>query len=80
MAGKKRTFECSVVNETVAISLRTRRVGGFSGSEQPFVQCNQHDCQHVDTNEPPCPLTLELFADELAERKERARIQREARY
>jgi len=77
MPSKKRSFECSVVNETVSISLRNRRVGGFRGNDEPFVQCNQSDCQYVDANEHPCPLSLALFAHELSERKERARARRE---
>ena len=77
MATKKRPFTCSVVNEQVMIHLRSRRVGGFTGGEEPFVQCNQNDCQYVDENRPPCPLTLDLFGDELDERRERARQRRE---
>lgn len=80
MAGKKHPFECSVVNETVSVQLRNRRVGGFNGEEHPFVQCDQIHCQYADENAPPCPLSLELFADELEERKERARIRRESDY
>jgi len=77
MAGKKRQFHCHVVDEMVMIHLRNRRVGGFDGGEEPFVQCDQLDCQYVDENAPPCPLTVELFADELREREERARQRRE---
>jgi len=80
MAARKQPFECSVVNETVGIRLRNRHVGGFSGSEQPFVQCDQIDCQYAAENDPPCPLSLALFADELDERKERARVRRESAY
>ena len=77
MAAKPRTFECTVVNETVKIRLRNRRVGGFGGGEEPFVQCSELDCQYVESNEPPCPLTLDLFEDEINERKERARERRD---
>ena len=80
MAGKKLLFDCSVVSETVSIRLRNRRVGGFNGDELPFVQCDQADCQYVDENKAPCPLSLDLFADELDERKERARLRRESEY
>ena len=78
MASKKRLFECNVVNETVSICLRNRRVGGFNGIEVAVVQCDQSECQYVDENIPPCPLSLDLFADELEERKERARERRES--
>jgi hypothetical protein len=68
------------VGETVRIQLRKRRVGGFTGGDVPFVQCDQADCQYVDENSAPCPLSLELFADELVEREERARARREGGY
>jgi hypothetical protein len=59
-------FHCSVVSETVSIALRRRLAMGGSG--KLFVHCSERECQHVDTNAPPCPLTLELFAAEIAER------------
>lgn len=77
MAGKKRSFECDVVRETVQVQLRMRRVGGFSGEELAFVQCDQLDCQYVDENAPPCPLSLGLFAEELEAQRQRARQRRE---
>jgi hypothetical protein len=61
-----KSFECPVVSETVSISLRRRPT---LRSPQPlYVHCGERECQHVDTNAPPCPLTLELFAAEIAER------------
>ena len=59
-------FRCDVVSETVTISLRRRTP--FGGTTQFFVRCSEVDCQYVDANEPPCPLTLDLFAAEIAER------------
>jgi len=79
MAAKKsRPFQCEVVHEVVQISLKNRRVGGFSGDLQPFVQCDQAECQYVDTNLPPCPLDLSLFEDELKELEARRRQRQEA--
>ena len=72
----KRAFECSTVNEVVEIHLRKRRGLGFGGEDHHFVQCDQSDCQYVHDNKPPCPLNLEMFADEIREweeRKQRAR-------
>ena len=71
MATRKRKFQCEVVNEVVQIHLRKRRGLGFSGEDHHFVQCDQVDCQYVDENVPPCPLNLEMFADELKEWEER---------
>ena len=30
-----------------------------------FVRCDQSDCQYVEVNQHPCPLTLDLFSDEI---------------
>jgi hypothetical protein len=59
-------FHCSVVSETVSISLRRRQ--SLGGHGKLYVQCSETECQHVDTNEPPCPLSLRLFEAEIAER------------
>ncbi len=62
-------FRCEVVSETVTIALRRRTA--LDGSNTLFVRCSELDCQYVDANEPPCPLTLDLFADEVRERQAR---------
>ncbi|MBK6849416.1 MAG: hypothetical protein IPG96_18420 [Proteobacteria bacterium] len=78
-ARKRQPFECPVVHETVQIQLRTRHPGRFSGADHPYVQCDQRDCQHVDSNVPPCPLSLTMFAEELAEREAQARLRQQNR-
>jgi len=60
---RAREFRCEVVSETVRI--RLRRPGGFGGPQGFFVQCDQADCQYVEANKPPCPLTADMFADEI---------------
>jgi len=40
----------------------------MGGAGEPFVDCSERECQGVNSNAPPWPLTLELFAIELAER------------
>jgi hypothetical protein len=62
-----KSFRCHVVSETVTISLRRRTP--LSGKGALFVRCSELDCQWVDSNEPPCPLTLDLFAAEIKERE-----------
>ena len=62
-----KSFRCDVISETVTIALRRRTV--FGGKGELFVRCSEVDCQYVDANEPPCPLTLALFADEVRERE-----------
>jgi hypothetical protein len=58
-----RDYWCTVVSERV--SIRLRRADGFGRDRPYFVQCNQSECQYVDANQPPCPLNLGLFAEEL---------------
>lgn len=78
-AKKRRPFECPVVHETVQIQLRTRHPRRFSGADHPYVQCDQRECQYVDSNELPCPLSLAMFAEELAEREAQARLRQQNR-
>ena len=70
---RARELFCSVVSESVQI--RLRRPGGFGRPQGYFVQCNQSDCQYVEENKPPCPLTAAMFADEIKAAEE-ARAQR----
>ena len=56
-----------MISETVSITLRQRT--SLRGDGKLFVQCSEQDCQYVDANEPPCPLTLDLFAAEIAARE-----------
>lgn len=62
----KKSFYCTTVSEAVSITLARRR--RFDGRGALFVQCSETDCQYVDTNLPPCPLTLDLFTAEIARR------------
>jgi hypothetical protein len=56
-------FRCDVVSETVSITLR--RSNSLEGRGKLFIRCSEKDCQYVDVNEPPCPLTLALFTEEI---------------
>jgi hypothetical protein len=58
-----KSFFCGVVSETVTITLR--RSNSLEGKGKLFVRCSEKDCQYVDANEPPCPLTLALFTTEI---------------
>src|SRR5262245_9290111 len=62
-----KSFRCEVISENVTIALRRRTV--FGGRGPLFIRCSEVDCQYVDANEPPCPLTLDLFAEEIRERE-----------
>ncbi len=76
-AKKQREYQCSAVNEVVKIHLRKKPKAGQRSESVFFVQCDQSECQYVDENVPPCPLTLSQFADEIRERDEAARERRE---
>jgi len=78
MAAKKsREYICSLVNETVKITLRKKSTAGLRGTEEFFVQCDQDECQYVDENKLPCPLDKSLFEAEIEEMQETARRRRE---
>jgi hypothetical protein len=62
-----KAFHCNVVSENVTIALRRR--SRFGGQGALYVRCSESDCQYVDANQPPCPLTLDLFAAEVRERE-----------
>jgi hypothetical protein len=65
----KKSFDCPVVSETVTITLARRH--RFSGPGELYVKCSESECQYVDTNAPPCPLHLGMFAEELESRAAR---------
>lgn len=77
-ANNQREYQCSVVNETVRIHLRKKMKPGWMTQSEYFVQCDQLDCQYVDENCPPCPLSRSLFAEEIQERDELVRQRRGA--
>lgn len=61
-------YFCVVVSEKVEIALKKRTSLFGKAKNGMFVQCNQSECQYVDLNQSPCPLRLDLFADEIEER------------
>lgn len=76
---KEKKFFCSVVSEEVRIALKTRPSLKQQTGEI-YVQCDQNECQYADENVPPCPLTLNLFAEEIEEKEERRNAQKEEGY
>ena len=73
--GEKDYF-CTVVSEDVEIALKNKPSLGRRSKNELFVQCNQLECQYVDHNESPCPLRLDLFAEEIEKREEKRRDRR----
>ena len=68
---RARDFWCPTVSESVLIRLARPR-GLTRVTPDYFVQCDQADCQYVDTNALPCPLRADMFRDDIA-RMEMAR-------
>jgi len=75
---KGKDYFCSVVSEDVKISLKKNpSVNSQFAEDKLYVCCNQSECQYVDENVPPCPLTLDLFSEEIEEKKEKRKARRE---
>ena len=70
---RKKDFFCNIVSEDVVITLMNKRSIGMKYKKELFVRCNQSECQYVDINQHPCPLILDLFADEIERREEKRR-------
>src|SRR5437879_5460368 len=61
MKNRSRPFYCAIADKSVGISLR--HGGGLQEPNAVYVRCDERDCQYVDLNTPPCPLSPEMFAD-----------------
>jgi hypothetical protein len=69
-------YFCTVISEDVVIALRNKPSFGIKPNTELFVKCNQSECQYVDLNQSPCPLRLDLFAEEIEKREEKRRDKR----
>ena len=69
-------YFCTVISEDVEIALKNRPSIGINSKNELFVKCNQSECQYVDLNQSPCPLRLDLFAEEIEKREEKRRDKR----
>lgn len=67
-----RDYFCTVVSEDVEIALKDKAPFSRESKPELFVQCNQSDCQYVDLNQAPCPLSLDLFDEEIKSSVENA--------
>jgi len=77
---KAKDFFCHAVSENVKISLKVKPTLSRTFKDELYVQCNQFECQYADENIPPCPLTLNLFAQEIEDREARRKARKEADY
>ena len=76
MANRKENYFCTVVSEDVKITLKNKPSLSREFKSDLFVQCNQLECQHAGLNRSPCPLRLELFAEEIKNREQKSRDRR----
>ena len=60
-AMRPQQFSCSIAGRSVSIVLRSGQ--GLLEDGVPYVWCAERDCQHVDRNAPPCPLSTTMFED-----------------
>lgn len=72
----RKDYFCNVVSENVEIVLKNKPSFGREFKNELFVQCNQLDCQHVDLNQSPCPLRLDLFSEQIEQRGKAAERRR----
>ena len=70
---REQKYFCTVVSERVEIALRRKPSLGLESRTELFVQCNQLECQYVELNQPPCPLSLDLFIEEIVRIEKRKR-------
>jgi hypothetical protein len=73
---REKDYFCTVVSEDVEIALKIKPFLSRKSENELFVQCNQLECQYVDLNQSPCPLRLDLFAEEIEKREEKRRDRR----
>ncbi len=73
---REKNYFCTVVSEDVEIALKRKRSVSCESKNELFVQCNQLECQHVDVNQSPCPLRLDLFAEEIEKREKKTQDRR----
>ena len=76
MGCRKRNYFCTVISEDVKVVLKNKPHISRKPKNELFVQCDQFDCQYVDLNQSPCPLSLDLFAEEIENREEKRRDRR----
>ncbi|MBK5101318.1 MAG: hypothetical protein JJE15_10050 [Desulfobacteraceae bacterium] len=74
---REKDYFCTVVSEDVKIALKNKPSLSRKSKNELFVQCNQPECQYVDLNQSPCPLRLDLFAEEIEKREEKRRDEKE---
>ena len=73
---REKDYFCTVVSEDVEIALKNKPSLSRKSNNELFVQCNQLECQYVDLNQSPCPLSLDLFAEEIEKLEEKRRDNR----
>jgi CheY-like chemotaxis protein len=61
-----RFIPCPIAGTTIFASWR--RGGKYLEPSRAYIRCSERDCQYVDLNTPPCPLSVEMVQDDSFER------------
>ena len=61
-----RFVACPISGTTIFASWR--RGGKYLEPSHAYIRCSERDCQYVDLNTPPCPLSVEMVQDDSFER------------
>jgi len=69
---RRKDYFCTVVSECLEITLKYKASSGYKSKNEPFVQCNQPECQYFDLNQIPCPLCLDLFSEYIKKAKRKS--------
>ena len=73
---RKKDYFCTVISEDVKITLKNKPYISRKPKNELFVKCNQPECQYVDHNQAPCPLSLALFSKEIEKQEEKRKNRR----
>lgn len=68
---RTKAITCVVTSDNIRATLRRRFSISVSTESGYYVDCDQEDCQYAGENKPPCPLSLDMFEDELQKAKEK---------
>ena len=61
----RKDYFCTAISEHVKIALKYRLTISSEPENKRYVQCDQPECQYFDLHKYPCPLSLDLFSEEI---------------
>ena len=61
----RKDYFCSAISEDVKIAVKYAFSLSRVTKNKRYVQCDQLECQYFDRHQYPCPLSLDLFSEEI---------------